>query len=211
MHRNRGMRKILVIAVVFALSMTAGVVVYRFGFFAKPPDIASITRSAVTKPMLGFKAFAHPRPLKHFQFVDGDWKAVSLGDFRGKVVLLNLWATWCAPCREEMPALDRLQARLGGQDFEVVALSIDQEGVAVVKHFYHELDLKALRVFVDPTGRAPIHLDALGVPTTLFIDHTGQEIARYAGPAEWDSPELMKVIRGILDGAVASDGERGRQ
>jgi len=121
-------------------------------------------------------------------------KAAKLANFHGKVVLLNLWATWCGPCREEMPTLDRLQAKLGGPDFEVVALSIDQEGVAVVKDFYEELGLKALSIFVDESMTAPVALKALGVPTTLLISREGQEIGRHTGPAEWDSPEVKALI-----------------
>ncbi|MFQ5936730.1 MAG: TlpA family protein disulfide reductase, partial [Acidiferrobacterales bacterium] len=84
---------------------------------------------------------------------------------------------------------------LGGPDFEVVALSIDERGVPVVKDFYRELGVKSLRVFVDPTVTAPIHLKVLGVPTTLLIDREGNEIGRYAGPAEWDSVEFVSVIQ----------------
>jgi thiol-disulfide isomerase/thioredoxin len=97
---------------------------------------------------LRFVVQAEPRPLPPLAFVDGDGKAVDLAQRRGKVVLLNIWATWCAPCRREMPSLDRLQASLGGDGFEVVALSIDQGagGLAAVKAFYAELGLRHLRV-----------------------------------------------------------------
>ncbi|MCK5364292.1 MAG: TlpA family protein disulfide reductase [Gammaproteobacteria bacterium] len=124
-----------------------------------------------------------------------DGEVVRLSDFRGQPVLINLWATWCGPCREEMPTLDRLQARLGSPDFEVVALSIDREGVDVVRDFYAELDLQALRIYVDTSTMAPINLNVLGVPTTLLLDGNGREIGRYAGPAEWDSEAIVSAIR----------------
>ena len=124
---------------------------------------------------------------------------MSLTDFRGKVVLLTIWATWCAPCRREMPTLERLQAELGGPDFEVVALSIDRKGLPVVKEFYEELGLQQLGMYVDASGKASRELSALGVPTTLLIDRESNEIGRLAGPAEWDSPEMVSFIRGYIE------------
>jgi thiol-disulfide isomerase/thioredoxin len=125
-------------------------------------------------------------------------EAIGLADFRGKVVLLNIWATWCAPCRREMPTLERLQAELGGPDFEVVALSIDRKGISVVKEFYDELGLRELGMYVDTSAKASRELGALGVPTTLLIDREGNEIGRLLGPAEWDSPEMVDFIRGQI-------------
>ncbi len=191
-------KKLLVVAVVFAVSMTAAALIYksRMSIRSDTPVAASMQGPLTTKR--GFAFTIHPRPkaLEEFKFVSGDLKAVSLSDFRGKVVLLNIWATWCGPCRVEMPTLDRLQAMLGGPDFEVLALSIDQGGVAVVKDFYEELGLKALRIFVDPSMTAPVALNALGVPTTVLISREGREIGRYTGPAEWDGPEVEALIRG---------------
>ncbi len=190
-------KKLLVVAVVFAVSMTAAALIYK-----SRVSIRSDTPVTTNAPLLtskpGFAFAIHPRPkaLKELKFVRGDLKAASLSDFRGKLVLLNIWATWCGPCRVEMPTLDRLQARLGGPDFEVLALSIDQGGVPVVKDFYEELGLKALRIFVDPSMTAPVALNALGVPTTVLINREGLEIGRYTGPAEWDSPKVAALIRG---------------
>jgi thiol-disulfide isomerase/thioredoxin len=130
---------------------------------------------------------------------------MSLADFRGKVVLLNIWATWCAPCRREMPTLDRLQAQLGGSDFEVVALSIDRKGLPVVKEFYAEIGLDTLPIYVDQSGSAQRTLSVLGVPTTLLLDREGNEIGRLLGPAEWDSPEMMAFFRDYLKRTAAAE------
>jgi len=111
---------------------------------------------------------------------------------------LNLWATWCPPCRKEMPALDRLQARLGDPGFEVVALSIDRKGVSAVQPFYRELGLKALRIYVDQSGEAADKLDAPGLPTTLLINRDRRELGRVFGRAEWDSPPAECMIRKYL-------------
>jgi thiol-disulfide isomerase/thioredoxin len=136
--------------------------------------------------------------LPNFQFLDGEQKAVALSAFRGEVVLLNVWATWCPPCREEMPALDRLQARLGDRGFQVLPLSIHFDGIAAVKAFYDEIDIKSLGIYVDASHSATGLFDIVGVPTTVLIGRAGREVGRVTGPAEWDSEEVIEVITGIL-------------
>ena len=148
---------------------------------------------------LPFDLLDPPRPLPELRFVDGEGRPLTLADFRGKVILLNLWATWCIPCLREMPTLDRLQAKLGGPRFQVVVLSIDIGGIPVVEKFYRALKLKALGIYVDKTTRARIALGVVGIPTTLLIDRQGREIGRFAGPAEWDSKEAIKAIRRYLE------------
>jgi thiol-disulfide isomerase/thioredoxin len=156
-------------------------------------------RSAADAPKkFTFKPHASPRPIANVEFEDGQGRKRTLADFRGKVVLLNLWATWCVPCRKEMPTLDRLQQRLGSADFEVVALSIDRGGQAVVKSFFDEIDIRALAIYVDATAEAGTKLGIIGVPTTLLLDRAGGEIGRVTGPAEWDSPEVIDTLRRYL-------------
>jgi thiol-disulfide isomerase/thioredoxin len=162
------------------------------------PFAVSIQPAGAQAPA-GFAVHESPRPLPDIHFENGQGEAMSLADLRGKVVLLNIWANWCAPCRREMPTLERLQAELGGPDFEVVALSIDRNGLSVVKEFYEELGLRELGMYVDTSGKAPRELSALGVPTTLLIDREGNELGRLAGPAEWDSPEMVAFIRGYIE------------
>ena len=145
-----------------------------------------------------FAPYASPRAIANVAFEDGQGRKRTLADFRGKVVLLNLWATWCGPCRKEMPTLDRLQQQLGSADFEVVALSIDRGGRAAVGSFFDEIDVRALAVYVDSSTEAMTKLDIIGVPTTLLLDRMGREIGRVTGPAEWDSPEVITTIRRYL-------------
>ncbi len=97
-----------------------------------------------------------------------------------------------------MPALDRLQPKLGGPDFEVVALSIDQQGPQVVREFLDEVGVKALQLYIDPTGQSAFKLATRGLPTTLIIDRKGREIGRRVGPAEWDAPTLVEELRSII-------------
>lgn len=143
-----------------------------------------------------------PRPLPALRFVDADGREMQLAEFRGKVLLLNIWATWCGPCRREMPQLDQLQARLGGPDFEIVPLSIDRSGLSVVKAFFDELDLQHLRIFLDQSGTASRDLGVIGLPTTLLVDREGRELGRLVGPTEWDGPEIERLIRSAIAGRV---------
>jgi thiol-disulfide isomerase/thioredoxin len=147
---------------------------------------------------------SEPKPVPEITFFDGDGNQVSLADFEGEVVVLNLWATWCAPCRTEMPSLDRLQARFGGNGLEVVALSLDRGDVAKVRDFFEELGIAHLAIYHDPQGRAGRALGAPGLPTTIVIDRSGQEVGRLLGPAEWDSDEAIAVIEALV-GPAASD------
>lgn len=140
-----------------------------------------------------------PQPVSELSFIDGEGREISLADFRGKTILLNIWATWCVPCREEMPALDRLQAKLGSSDFEVVPLSIDRDGLPKVRAFYEEFSLEALGIYVDASGKAAYRLNAVGIPTTLLINPDGLETGRLVGPAEWDSPDLVNMIQQQLE------------
>lgn len=142
-----------------------------------------------------------PEALEVVSFVDGAEKPVTLADFKGKTVLLNLWATWCAPCRHEMPALDRLQAKLADKPFEVVALSLDRSGVAASREFLEEIEAKNLKLYVDPTTRASKPLKVIGMPTTILIDAEGREVGRLVGPAEWDTEEAVRLISSVIDGS----------
>jgi thiol-disulfide isomerase/thioredoxin len=137
-----------------------------------------------------------PRPLPTFAVTDGDGGQVrTLDDLRGRFVLLNLWATWCVPCRKEMPTLDRLQQQLGGPDFEVVALSVDKGGAEAVRRFYGANGIQRLsvRVAANPE-KALAALGVYGLPTTLLIDRQSGEIARLIGSANWDSKDMIDFL-----------------
>ncbi|MDP2332685.1 MAG: TlpA disulfide reductase family protein [Reyranella sp.] len=140
-----------------------------------------------------------PKALPDVRFVDGEGRNRALADFKGKVVLLNVWATWCVPCRKEMPTLDRLQNALGGADIQVIALSIDRQGLDVVRKFYGEIGIRHLEMHVDSSGKAARELGAVGLPTTLLVDRAGREVGRLVGPAEWDAPDMIAVIRQRID------------
>jgi thiol-disulfide isomerase/thioredoxin len=148
--------------------------------------------------MAAFVFKKSPEALPETSFIDASGKERSLGDWRGKVVLLNLWATWCAPCRKEMPGLDRLQGEMGSDKFDVVAVSVDKTGIEGAKKFLDQIKVEKLGVFADPSVRLGNTLKAIGMPTTLLIDREGREIGRLVGPAEWDSEEAKHLIGAAL-------------
>lgn len=136
-----------------------------------------------------------PLPLAKVTFVNAEGKPMSLADFKGKVVLLNIWATWCPPCVQEMPTLNRLQTLLGGKNFEVVPLSVDKGGVFAVRSFYQDNFIDHLPIYVDATTHALDTLNILGTPTTILIDKQGREVARTLGPEDWDRPAVIAQIK----------------
>ncbi|NOU04710.1 MAG: TlpA family protein disulfide reductase [Hyphomicrobiaceae bacterium] len=150
--------------------------------------------------MAAFVKKSPPEAVVPIKFEDGEGKALTLDAFKGKVVLLNLWATWCAPCRKEMPALDRLQGQVGGADFEVVALSVDRAGAKAGQKFLTETGVKNLKLYADATARMGSELRAVGLPTTLLLDRQGREIGRLVGPAEWDSAEAVALVKAAVSG-----------
>jgi thiol-disulfide isomerase/thioredoxin len=139
-----------------------------------------------------------PEALPEATFQDATGKERTLADWRGKVVLVNLWATWCLPCRKEMPSLDRLQKELGSGKFEVVAVSVDRKGLEASKKFLDETQVKDLGLYVDASARMTSTFKVVGLPATLLIDAQGRELGRLLGPAEWDSEDAKRLIRSVL-------------
>lgn len=137
-----------------------------------------------------------------FNFTDGDEKPLTLGDWKGRVVLLNLWATWCGPCRKEMPGLDRLQGAMGSDDFEVVALSVDRKGIKASAKFLKEVGAKNLQLYIDDTSKAMFEMRARGLPATYLIDREGRLIGQLVGPAEWDTEEAKALIEAAIKGEL---------
>jgi len=148
-----------------------------------------------------------PLQLPDLAFEDADGKPKKLSDWRGKTVLVNLWATWCVPCRKVMPALDGLQARLSGPNFEVVAINIDTRDPEKPKNFLKDAKLTQLGYFSDKNAKAFQDLKAigraLGMPTSVLVDSHGCEIATIAGPAEWDSDDAVKLIKAAVSPTAA--------
>jgi thiol-disulfide isomerase/thioredoxin len=169
---------------------------------AASPQVLAAMKPLARGEMAAVLVPERPRKLPALTFRDGEGKAVDLASFGGRTVLLNLWATWCAPCRQEMPALDALQREEGSDAFEVVAVSIDTRDESKPRRFFEETGLKSLRFFIDPTANIFQTLRAAGraegMPTSLLIDGKGCEIAYLAGPAEWSSADAVALVRAAL-------------
>lgn len=168
------------------LSLLIGVFVLR------SPDEKSATESV------------RATSLSDLAFTDAQGRVTSLAEFRGRVTLLNVWATWCAPCREEMPALDRLQQDVGSDQIKVVALSIDRTGNEAVRPFFDEINVKSLDIYLDPSMNVMEAAGVVGLPTTLLISREGIEVYRWVGPVEWDLPHIANAIRLYLESGNTS-------
>jgi thiol-disulfide isomerase/thioredoxin len=148
-----------------------------------------------------------PLQLPDLAFEDAEGKPKKLSDWRGKTVLVNLWATWCVPCRKEMPALDGLQAKLSGPNFEVVAINIDTRNPEKPLNFLKDANLTRLGYFTDRNAKVFQDLKAvgraLGMPTSVLVNGQGCEIATISGPAEWDSEDAIKLIKAAVSPAAA--------
>jgi thiol-disulfide isomerase/thioredoxin len=193
------------------------VAVYGYGAFKRGPagdsacngavDLARKIAPLAQGEVAALTMATAPLRLPDLAFEDADGKPRKLSDWRGKTVLVNLWATWCVPCRKEMPALDSLQTKLGGKDFEVVAINIDTRDAEKPKNFLKDGNLTRLSYFSDQKAKVFQDLKnigkALGMPTSVLVDGQGCEIANIAGPAEWASDDAIKLIKAAVQPVAA--------
>ena len=180
-------QRILIAVLLAAIVAAAAFAVYTFTRVNDKPagKLAGIDNFIAAREIL---------PAPATPFLDEAGQTLTLERFRGKVVVLNLWATWCTPCVAEMPMLDRLQRQLDGLGVVVVALSIDHGGPKMVKDFFQEHGIKNLGVYVDPTMHAQSDFRVIGLPTTILIDREGRDRGRIVGPAEWDDARAADLV-----------------
>ncbi|WP_340148464.1 TlpA disulfide reductase family protein [uncultured Sneathiella sp.] len=155
----------------------------------------------LTGEMQNFAPNDTSQPFKDFTFLNANGEQKSVSDYQGKVILLNFWATWCAPCRKEMPSLDRLQGTLGGDDFEVLAIGQDLQGMEKVTDFFTKLGIQNLAALNDETVKSGRSSGVFGLPASILLNRNGEEVGRLVGPAEWDTPEAVALIRHIIAGS----------
>jgi thiol-disulfide isomerase/thioredoxin len=209
--KNGRLRLLSAIGAVAVVAALAGV--YGIGHLrGNPADAAcqpAVNAAAKLTPLVHGEVAALTVAQKPFQVPDVTFKDASghdrkLDDWRGRTVLLNLWATWCVPCRKEMPALDALQGDLGGPNFEVVAVNIDQRDPAKPLKFLKDVGITHLAYYSDDSAHVYEDLKtagkAFGMPTTVLVDHTGCEIGNMAGPAEWASADGVKLVSAAVSG-----------
>jgi thiol-disulfide isomerase/thioredoxin len=202
---RRPRKRLAGLAAAVAVAALAGVYA-MFGVDGNAPVGTSAAQAGETKldkslstGTLAAFVFKDRRPtIDSGAFKDASGKEMTLADWKGRVVLINLWATWCAPCRKEMPDLAQLQKDYGGDDFEVVAISVDLKGAEASSAFLKEVSADNLALYVEPTTRIMKKLGAIGLPVTILIDREGGEIGRLLGPAHWTAPEARKLIEAAL-------------
>ena len=165
---------------------------------ARARQLAAFTKGEVAAVQVAEEG----RLMPNLTFVNAEGAKKSLADWRGRTVLLNLWATWCVPCREEMPALATLERKMGSKDFEVVAINIDTRDLEKPKTWLKQYGIEGLTYFADPSAKVFQDLKAIGkafgMPTTLLIDPNGCELGVLSGPAEWASDDALALVRAAL-------------
>ncbi|MGP1355314.1 TlpA family protein disulfide reductase [Roseicyclus sp.] len=154
----------------------------------------------LTGEMRGLVIHDEPQEASALPFLRVDGTEGSLADYAGRVVLLNFWATWCAPCREEMPSLQNLQDMKGGEDFTVVTLATGFNQPQAIRRFFEETGVTDLQQYRDINQQIAREMGVFGLPITVILGPEGREIARLRGDAHWDSPEAVAVIEAILAG-----------
>jgi thiol-disulfide isomerase/thioredoxin len=159
---------------------------------------AEVPKSLIRGAMARFKPARPPKPMPDLEFLDASDNPLRLADFTGQARLINLWATWCAPCVKEMPSLDRLQAALPRDKFVVLPISLDGPSKAKVAPFYKERNLNDLGIFYDKGRKAMSVLDVSLLPTSILVDPAGRELGRLEGDADWDTPEGFALMRAAM-------------
>jgi thiol-disulfide isomerase/thioredoxin len=162
------------------------------------PAFANVGPDLLKGTLAKFELASAPKPLPEIGFTDADDKPLSLADYKGKIVLLNFWATWCAPCVKEMPSLDKLQAEMGKDKFVVVPLSLDGPSRPKVAPFYKDKNLDNLGIYFDKGKKVQQALDISVLPTSILIDRDGREIGRMVGDADWDKPEAIALMKAAV-------------
>jgi thiol-disulfide isomerase/thioredoxin len=200
----RGIATIAIIAGVIIAGLASVLISGRQVGTPTPSALIEAAYPLVTGQVQNFILYDTPQAAPEIAFQDGGNKDLDLTDFRGQYVLLNFWATWCGPCKREMPSLDRLQAQMGGKNFYVLALSEDRTGLDDVKEFFTDFELVDLDIYIDDTGASSRIFAVGGLPATVLLDPAGNIVARMIGPAEWDAPETIAFLEHFS--AATADG-----
>jgi thiol-disulfide isomerase/thioredoxin len=176
-------------------SLTA-IIMIVCGFIVIPPLIHKLFPPGL--PIAALHVHETPRRLAEFKFYDDTGRNLTLDHFRHTFILLNVWATWCPPCKEEITSLNHLASLFATKDLRIIPISVDVSGASEVRYFYKKMGLKRLPIYIDPSQNAMHALAVSGIPTTLLINRDGLEIGRLVGAAQWDAPAIVKRIAKIV-------------
>lgn len=195
MDSNRKGLRIALIALALAGAVGAGALVAKLGFnggisYTEPRGNPSVTPGAPIAPI----AAAARQPAKDLAFTDESGRPLRLAEFKGRVVLFNLWATWCPPCIAEMPSLDGLAAKLGGARFQVVAVSLDRGGAGIVRRWFDKTGIRSLPLYTADAGQ---FVDAM-LPTSILIDADGRVAWQGHGAYDWEGAEAVGAVEALL-------------
>ncbi len=168
--------------------------------FADTAELEALREGTLKKLIFASEA----KDVSQAIFTDPDGNEFSLADWQGKYVLVNFWATWCAPCRKEMPSLDALQTEFGGDDFDVVTIATGRNKVPAINRFFAEIEVTNLPILLDPKQKLAREMAVLGLPISVLLNREGQEIARLRGDADWYSDSARAIIA-----AMIADGTEG--
>ncbi len=186
------MRKLLSAVLYTALAFGANAA------FAGNAELEALREGTMKKLVFS----SEPKDVSQVVFHDPDGGEHTLADWQGKHIMVNFWATWCAPCRKEMPALDALQAEFGGDTFEVVTIAAGRNAIPAIDRFFDEVNVTNLPILLDPKNKLSSQMAVFGMPTTMILNPEGKEIARMRGDADWYSNSARAIIVAMIgDGA----------
>jgi thiol-disulfide isomerase/thioredoxin len=188
-----------ILCAVFASRVLAGLLFAGAVVILLLPGPDSSSGGSDSHGPYGFEMASRPHAAPDAHFNSETGAQLSLEDFRGQVVLLNIWATWCGPCRAEMPSLDRLQTRHGSQGLRVVAVSIDEGGLTTVRRFFQKQSIRNLKLYADRDHSTAAAFDVGPIPMTILIDRDGNMVGQIIGGTRWDSPEAVALVERYLE------------
>ena len=180
------------------MRLMRSVVVYLAAGLGANAAVAQDLSAYLTGEMRGLEIHDAPVAASGLPYLRADESQGSLADYAGQYVVLNFWATWCAPCREEMPSLQNLQSALGGEDFTVVTLATGRNPPQAIRRFFEEIGVTELQEYRDINQQIAREMGVFGLPITVILNPEGQEIARLRGDAHWDSPEALALIGALI-------------
>ena len=166
---------------------------------AAAADLSALDTRSDGTPLLNLIVHPEPLPAPEFRFFDKTGKAMTLANFRGRYTAVHFWATWCFPCRGELPTVDALQDAIGEEKLAILALSLDRHGPEHVAEFYDEFGIRHLGVYMDERMNAARILRVNGIPSTIFVDGEGREVARVLGDRDWSEPEVIELVRRMVE------------